>query len=98
MALQKDITFSGSSIMQTSLGRLETGSESKTLSSAYIKVESVDARKDTATAYVSIASGESRLGKKYQFTPSVADNADNFIKQAYEHLKTLSEFAGSTDV
>lgn len=98
MALQKDITLSGSSIMQTELGRLETGSESKILSSAYIKVESVDATKDNATAYVSIVSGESKLGKKYKFIPSVADDASNFIKQAYIYLKTLPEFAGSTDV
>ena len=36
--------------------------------------------------------------KEYWFVPSVEAGSDNFIKQAYDHLKTLSEFAGATDV
>ena len=34
----------------------------------------------------------------YEFTPSLADDADNFVAQAYAHLKTLDEFDGYTDV
>lgn len=33
--------------------------------------------------------------KEYVFTPSM--DGKNFIAQAYEHLKTLQEFAGATD-
>jgi hypothetical protein len=33
--------------------------------------------------------------KEYAFTPSM--NEDNFIKQAYEYLKTLPEFADAID-
>jgi len=29
--------------------------------------------------------------------PSVSDDADNFIKQAYEHAKTLADFTGAVD-
>ena len=32
---------------------------------------------------------------EFRFTPSMG--ADNFIAQAYEHLKTLPEFADATD-
>ena len=31
------------------------------------------------------------------FRPSVEEGAENFIKQAYEYLKTLPEFEGATD-
>lgn len=31
------------------------------------------------------------------FEPSVADGAKNFIAQAYDHLKTLPDYAGGTD-
>lgn len=34
----------------------------------------------------------------YQFVPSVEDDAPNFIKQGYEHLKSLPEFADAVDV
>lgn len=36
--------------------------------------------------------------KNYEFTHSIADDADNFIVQAYTHLKSLDEFDGYTDV
>jgi len=35
------------------------------------------------------------LKKQYEFSPSM--DGRNFIAQAYEHLKTLPEFAGATD-
>ena len=35
--------------------------------------------------------------KHYTFAPSVAEDASNFIKQAYEYLKTLDEFSGAID-
>jgi hypothetical protein len=33
--------------------------------------------------------------ESYQFTPNM--NSDNFIKQAYLHLKSLPEFADAVD-
>jgi hypothetical protein len=33
----------------------------------------------------------------YAFVPSVSDGSANFIKQAYEYLKTLPEFTGALD-
>lgn len=37
------------------------------------------------------------FGAQYSFTPSVQDGAKNFIAQAYDHLKSLPEFAGAED-
>lgn len=34
----------------------------------------------------------------YTFVPSVADDAPNDIKQCYEYIKTLPEFADAIDV
>ena len=36
--------------------------------------------------------------KSFEFTPSVAEGSENTIKQAYEYLKTLPEFADAVDV
>jgi hypothetical protein len=34
----------------------------------------------------------------FTFEPSVIEGADNFIKQGYEHLKTLPDFSIAVDV
>lgn len=36
--------------------------------------------------------------KVYSFTPSVADDSNNWLKQAYEYLKTLDEYQNAIDV
>jgi len=51
-----------------------------------------DSSTKTSNPYdVVVASG-------YSFTPTLADDADNFVAQAYAYLKTLDEFDGYTDV
>lgn len=42
---------------------------------------------------------EDRLLKteNYDFVPDL-NSSDNFIKQAYNHLKTLDEFSGAEDI
>lgn len=98
MALKKNITVSGRMHLHTDAGALEQDGYQVTMPNAYIKVQTVSASKDMATAFVVISGPEGRIDRKYQFTPSVEDGAFNFIKQAYEHLKTLPEYAGSDDV
>lgn len=64
----------------------------------YIKVEDVGGTKENvaATAHIYKAKGGPFLFLfRTNFTPSM--EGGNFIKQAYEHLKTLPEFAGATD-
>jgi|APSaa5957512535_1039671.scaffolds.fasta_scaffold17927_2 hypothetical protein len=68
---------------------------------AYIKVELVNGSKDYIDASVKTTSsvtGDIISQAAYRFIPSVATGAENFIKQAYLHLKTLPEFADATDV
>lgn len=65
------------------------------IADAYIKVERVSGSKDMVTADVIMTSGDMRQMVHCKFAPNL-DGA-NFIKQAYEHLKTLPEFAGATD-
>ena len=62
-----------------------------------IRVESVVANKEHATAYVELKKTEDGPiieVRQYDFVPDM--DGPNFIKQAYEHLKTLPEFAGAT--
>jgi hypothetical protein len=94
MALSKILTFSGRSFVDTPIGRLDNGQTIVTMN-AYIKVERVNASKDSASADVSFTENDKKTSSSYTFTPSL--DGDNFIKQAYQHLKTLPEFAGATD-
>jgi len=68
------------------------------LRNAYVKIERVNGSKTQVQAkYVvySTKDGEIVEEKYCDFIPDM-DGA-NFIKQAYEHLKTMPEFAGATD-
>ena len=61
----------------------------------YIKVNQVNASKENAIAEVMFKFENSNKIKNYSFVPSM--NGENFIKQTYEHLKTLPEFASAID-
>jgi hypothetical protein len=64
----------------------------------YVRVDKVNGSKNVMTASVGFykdnAEGEMIKAEGFVFTPSLESN---FIKQAYEHLKTLPEFAGAID-
>lgn len=65
---------------------------------AYIKVGHISGTKDSVLATVNMMDAkDGQIVKQngYQFQPSL--DGGNFIKQAYEHLKTLEEFAGAVD-
>ena len=94
MALRKSISVSGAAFVQTDIGIINTGVTEVSFD-AYIKVDKVSATKTDAVADVIIfGDGKSQM-KTYRFTPSM--DAGNFIKQTYEHLKTLPEFANAED-
>lgn len=64
----------------------------------YVRVDEIRGGKTALAAKVAFCSADKqhRYGiKAYDFFPSL-DGA-NFIRQAYEHLKTLPEFAGAVD-
>jgi len=86
MALLKNVT-------RTALG------SDVILPNCYIKVDEVSGNKDKVQILVAfIINDEVVDTTRVSFAPSVADSSDNFIKQAYEHLKTLPEFLGATDI
>jgi hypothetical protein len=89
MALQKTFTQTQAPFS----GTLE-------IANAYWRVEQVIATKSEVQCVVTINKKdgdtiEQVTNKRYSFAPDLAGK--NFIAQAYEHLKTLPEFAGATD-
>lgn len=72
----------------------------------YIKIISISGNKNKLIIMVGIyLSKESSKNLKepieveeHNFTPYVGNGSDDFIKQGYEYLKTLSEYANAIDV
>lgn len=65
-------------------------------SDVYCKVESLKGSKEKQQAEVCMYAQNQIIDRKfYEFAPDM--NGENFIKQAYLHLKSLEEFSGSTD-
>lgn len=65
----------------------------------YCKIARVSGDKQGVTMSVDFWNDNALLfTESYSFTPSVADGAENFIKQGYEYLKTLDQFYGCVDV
>lgn len=70
-----------------------------TVSSAYHRVSTLSGDKYGINFKIDVfqtKEAKEPLDKKqYSFAPKM--DGDNFIKQAYDHLKTLPEFAGAID-
>lgn len=66
---------------------------------AHIRIENLDGNKDKMNAKAVYrkdkADGQIIKHEWWSFVPSLS--GDNFIAQAYDHLKTLPEFEGATD-
>jgi hypothetical protein len=73
--------------------------EMREIPNAYIKVHAVSGGKEQMVADVIFfrdsADGKRLKNAGYVFKPSL--DGDNFIKQAYNHLKTLPEFSSAQD-
>jgi hypothetical protein len=96
MALKKIIQLEGDTFLKTPHGSIKTG-QSKVAIAAYIKVQNISGNKNTINATVIFTDNSIQFNKEYMIPASVADSAPNFIKQAYEYLKTLPEFENSED-
>ena len=96
MALRKTIQTEGKSLVQTNWGVIDNGTQFVSFI-AYIKVDSVYGDKTQLTANVSFKGDTQSFIKQYQIPASVENGSANFIAQAYNHLKTLPEFAGAVD-
>jgi hypothetical protein len=95
MALKKNITIDGNVLFVTAAGTIDRGVEQVELKDCYIKVEGVSASKEIASASVSLTKDALSIARAYEFVPTM--DGGNFIAQAYEHLKTLPEFADAVD-
>jgi hypothetical protein len=95
MALQCNLNFTGEKKLHTSTGVVNLGTETVSLD-CYVKVNKVTSDKENATAEVMSTSGSAMFLSFYDFAIDL--NGSNPIKQAYEHLKTLPEFAGAANV
>lgn len=95
MALKKILTVTGQSLLKTQAGILSSGEKTIQID-AYIKVVAVGGDKNEASAEVSLSDGQITLVEHYSFPVDL--DGPNFIKQAYEHLKTLNRFSGAEDV
>lgn len=61
----------------------------------YVKVNLVEATKQDGIAHLLISTGGSAQMQSRNFKINL--EGKNFIAQAYDHLKTLPEFAGAED-
>jgi hypothetical protein len=92
MALKKTFSFTGQKTVSGDFWSIESVADSVVID-CYIKVQSVSGNKELAKAQVSFISDKFVGFKSYDFPVNL--DGENFIKQAYEHLKSLEEFAGS---
>ncbi|OMD08402.1 hypothetical protein [Paenibacillus odorifer] len=77
-----------------------------TVASAYVRIDTISGSKDSISIGLNYYVNKNAVteGKpffkteQYLFIPSVDDSSANFIKQGYEHLKSLPEFSEATDV
>lgn len=97
MALRKTLVFNADTVLITPYGRINSETKEISLSDIYIRIASVRGNKDLLTIEVEFDFPDNPLLKTYAFTPSVADGSENFIRQGYEYLKTLPEFAEAVD-
>jgi len=95
MALTKTYRVAGTETVKTEFGVISTKEVTVNLQNAYVKVENVNGSKELITATVTTRIGENTKTKFYSFAPDM--NGSNYIKQAYEYLKTLPEFADTSD-
>lgn len=92
MALRQTQTVEAQLIARTDFG-VKDLNETRTIQiEKYIKVERVEGDKNSAKAFVS-QNGQALL----ETTFDVDLSGGNFIKQAYQHLKTLPAFDNAVD-
>jgi hypothetical protein len=96
MALKKIIEIEGQSFIQSQVGKINNGIGKATFV-AVCKVTSITGNKMKLDFTVAHISDMAQYERSYSFEPSIDEGAPNFIKQAYLHLKTLSEFSGAED-
>jgi len=96
MALKSIQTVTGYGQITTEFGTINSGVQTYS-NTFYVKVESIQGDKVQQVAGVVFKIGDAEcLRKQYAFQPDL-ESSKNFIAQAYDHLKSLPEFAGAED-
>lgn len=90
MALQQTVTTKSGIEVQDAYVRIDSVNGNKQQLGIIVRVYKDKAAADGNYAYL-----ENRY---YNFEPSVETGSPNFIKQGYEHLKTLPEYADAVDL
>ena len=96
MALRKIIQIEGEAFVNTPSGSVSIGNQ-KTAFNAYCKIVEIRGNKENGRVTVECKAENYSISNQYLISFSVDDNAPNFVKQAYVHLKTLPEWADATD-
>ena len=96
MALRKIMTVEGEAFVETQSGNISLGVQKGSFT-AYCKIVYIDGNKSTGRITLECSDGKYRKPLQYSVPFSVADDAPNFIKQAYEYLKTMPEWADAVD-
>jgi hypothetical protein len=95
MALQKSMAIPVVVTKRSSLGIVSENNDFVNVDNVYIKVERVSGTKNAIMFEVLMQADTVKQAASYEFTPNM--NGSNFIKQAYEYLKTLPEYSGAID-
>lgn len=95
MALLLTTSIDTKSSANTDFGVIDLGQVTVQLDNVYVKIEDISGNKNQLITFVSFNNKTITGSKRYAFVPDM--NGDNFIKQAYLHLKTLPEFSDATD-
>jgi hypothetical protein len=95
MALKKSMAFEAVEHTFVHGSQLKTEAKTITLVDCLMRVTSVKGGKGLVSFSLEIASDGVTFVRDYEFPPDMS--GPNFIKQAYEHLKTLPEFEGAVD-
>lgn len=98
MALRKSETFRGKTVIQSAGSLVPTGGISEVEKNTCCKVINITGTKDAIMFRIQVideSSGVELAQREFVFHPDM--DGPNFIKQAYEHLKTLPEFSGAVD-
>jgi hypothetical protein len=96
MGLRKIVQVEGEGFISSTSGNVSLGVKKLALS-AYCKIIHVAGDKEILQINVESTSDEFKKTEMFFFKPSIEENAPNFIKQGYLHLKTLPEFADAID-
>jgi len=96
MALSVTMTTLGTTRIETSFGSISRNDETVVIT-AVARIVNIDGNKEHVIAKVEFVNSDMQFVRQFVVPVSVADDAPNFIRQAYLHLKTLPEFLNATD-